>query len=58
MRAKEIKAVLKRLGWTQTEAASRLGVTQGAVSRWVSGDRPIPEPIVKLLYLLQRETRA
>ena len=58
MKAREIKAVLRRLEWTQTEAAARLGVTQGAVSRWLSGDRPIPEPIVKLLHLLQRETRA
>ena len=50
-----MKAALKRLEWTQARAAERLGVTQGAVSRWVSGERPIPGPVVRLLAHFQRE---
>lgn len=30
---------LEVLGWTQAELASRLGVTPGPVSRWLSGER-------------------
>ena len=38
---------------TQIEAARALGVTKGAVSRWLSGSRPIPPMAVMALRTVQ-----
>jgi transcriptional regulator with XRE-family HTH domain len=44
----DFRAALGRLGWTQTEAAKRLGVSgQPRISRWARGVRPVPPYIVK-----------
>lgn len=32
-----------------TKAAEELGVTKGAVSRWIGGTRPIPGTVIKLI---------
>lgn len=37
--------MLDRLGWNQRELAEYLGVSEGAVSMWLSGKRPIPQPV-------------
>jgi len=38
-----LSATLQRLGLSQAECARLLGVTPGAVTRWVQGGRPMPE---------------
>ena len=47
-----IAALRKEKGWSQTELAERLGVTNKAVSRWETG-RGYPD--VELLPLLAKE---
>lgn len=48
MTADEIRARLKELGLSQTDAARLMGVTDRTVRRWcVDGD--VPEPIAHLL---------
>jgi transcriptional regulator with XRE-family HTH domain len=42
----EIRAMLKRHGLSQAEAARRLGVTQQTLNRWVTGTRSPRLPIV------------
>lgn len=42
-------AVALHQGETQAELASRLARTQGTVSRWHRGRRPIPSPVVAWL---------
>ena len=49
MTSREFVLALETLGWSQAEASRQLGVTESAVSRWVSGDRPIPGPISILM---------
>lgn len=50
----EFKKRVKSLGWSDAEAARRLGVSRGTVSRWVKGDRRIPETAIRLLNILGR----
>ena len=45
VKPKELRSALKRLGWNQRELAEYLGVSEGAVSMWVNGLRPIPGPV-------------
>lgn len=45
MKRQELRAVLKTLGWNQKELAQYLGVSEGAVSMWINGLRPIPNPV-------------
>jgi len=40
-----MRSALKRLGWKQSQLARYLKVTDGAVSMWLSGQRPIPGPV-------------
>jgi len=49
MTSKELRAALDDLEMDQRQAAGYLRVTEGAVSRWVNGERAIPGPIIKLL---------
>ena len=53
----EIKALRKRLGWTQAALAERLGVTQPQVSRIEDGGT-VSGPIRLLLEVIQRENPA
>jgi len=48
-----LSATLQRLGLSQAECARLLGVTPGAVTRWVRGDRQVPGPVVRLVWLLE-----
>jgi predicted transcriptional regulator len=43
MTSSEFRAALDELGMYQDQAAGFLRVTPAAVSRWASGDRPVPE---------------
>lgn len=45
----ELREAIRALGMDQRQAAGYLRVTEGAVSRWVNGERPIPGPICKLI---------
>lgn len=56
MKPSRFRAILKDLGWTQRRAASELGVTEGAVSRWVAATRPIPGPVA-FLVRMKHQTR-
>jgi transcriptional regulator with XRE-family HTH domain len=47
--AAEVKRAREARGWTQAEAAQRLGVTQGYVSLLESGERPLPRKLVPSL---------
>ena len=54
MEACEFQKKIKKLGWSYAEAASRLGVSRGAISRWVKGERRIPETAIRLIDILGR----
>ena len=45
MKRQELRAALKKLDWNQKNLAQYLGVSEGAVSMWVNGLRPIPGPV-------------
>ncbi len=49
MTADQLARALRQLGLTQQTAAEQLGVDQSAVSRWLSGKRAIPGPVVAAL---------
>jgi len=49
MTPKQLRAALKRLGFSQLEAARRLGVNPRTVRFWVAGTYRIPEPVVILI---------
>ncbi len=46
-------------GWTQTHLAGKIGVSAAEVSRWVTGERPLPEKrrheIAKVLDIQQED---
>ena len=39
----DIRSARRELGLSQTELASKLGVTQGTISRFETGDLPVDE---------------
>lgn len=45
----EFLEAIRELEMDQRQMAGYLRVTEGAVSRWVHGERPIPGPIAKLI---------
>ena len=49
VKPRELRRALKTLDWTQRELAQYLGVSEGAVSMWVNGLRPLPGPVCKLI---------
>ena len=49
MTSSQLRQALEDLGMDQRQAAGWLRVTEGAVSRWVHGLRPIPGPVVVLI---------
>ena len=45
-RAQRLRALIAYLGWSQREAASRLGSSgQSRISEWTRGARPVPDYI-------------
>lgn len=50
----ELREWYERRGWTQTEAAERLGVAQPRLSEMVRGVAPIREQTRKLIAALDR----
>jgi len=49
--AQQFLEALTRLNLSQADVARQLGVTRGAVSRWASGARAVPGPVVELIRL-------
>jgi transcriptional regulator with XRE-family HTH domain len=49
MTQRQLRAALKRLGWSQLEGARRLGVAPRTMRYWVAGERRIPESVALLL---------
>jgi len=49
MTPRQLRAALKRLRLSQSEAARRLGVEHSTVYRWLAGERKIPGPVVAAL---------
>lgn len=55
MEGQEIKALRRRLGWTQTDLADHLHVTVNAVSKWERGDsNPDPYRAAAVEQLIRR----
>ena len=54
MDADDLADSLARLGLTQAAAGELLGVDQSAISRWLNGERAIPNPVAKLLLLVEK----
>lgn len=46
MMPRDLRAALKRLQLSQSEAARRLGVQQSTMYRWLAGERIIPGPAI------------
>ena len=40
MTVKDIRELMRLMCWTQAELARQLDVTDGAVTRWMSGEHP------------------
>lgn len=53
-RQAEIRRIRKKLGLTQVEAGELVGVGKVAFSRYERGETQAPEPLVKLLRLVDR----
>lgn len=53
-RQAEIRSIRKKLGLTQIEAGKLVGVGKLAFSRYERGETQAPEPLVKLLRLVDR----
>ena len=49
MTPRQLRAALKRLGLSQSEAARRLGIQQSTMNRWLAGERKIPGPVAAAL---------
>lgn len=45
----EIEDLLKLKGWTQAELGRQLGMSEAAVSRWLTGEREPKTPVKILL---------
>lgn len=50
----QLKSIRERLGLTQAQLATKLGVTRNTINRWEMGLHPIPPLAATLLPLLRR----
>jgi transcriptional regulator with XRE-family HTH domain len=55
MTGKEIRALRRRLGWTQVALADAVGVSSNSVARWERGEMAISEPAARLLQKIAAE---
>ena len=55
MTSKELREAIRSLGMTQVQMAAYLRVSEGAVSLWINGLRPIPGPVCKLVEMALSE---
>lgn len=52
MSAAELRAILDRLGLSQSEASRLLGIDPRTMRRWVLDEQPVPAPVAILFRLL------
>ncbi len=52
MNGKQLRAIRKKLGWTQVEMAKELRTTANNFARWERDERGITEPMAKLIGML------
>lgn len=57
MTATEIRALRRKLGWTQVALAEAVGVSSNTVARWERGEMGISEPAARLLRKIVSEQR-
>jgi DNA-binding transcriptional regulator YiaG len=55
MTGQQLKAIRKRLGWTQAKVASAVGVSANTVARWERDEVKISEPAARLLQTIKAE---
>jgi DNA-binding transcriptional regulator YiaG len=55
MKAKELKAIRKRLGVSQAKLAKAVGVEQNTIWRWETGAVPISKPVARLVRIIGGE---
>ena len=55
MTGKEIRALRRRLGWTQVALADAVGVSSNSVARCERGEMAISEPAARLLQKIAAE---
>jgi DNA-binding transcriptional regulator YiaG len=58
MQGVEIRALRKKLGWTQMALAEAIGVTSNTVARWERGEMAISEPATRLLRKIAAEQQS
>lgn len=54
MTGEQYKRAIKALGLSQERAGTWLGVNTRTSQGWAIGERPVPEPVAKLLRLMLR----
>ena len=55
MTGKDIRAIRRKLDWTQVALAEALGVTSNTVARWERDEMAISEPAARLLKKIAAE---
>lgn len=58
MNSQELIDLRKRFGWSQTEAAERLGCSKRSIVNWESGKHKIPESIALAASAASRKLQA
>ena len=48
----ELKAALRKLGWSQQRFAERVACDQSTVSRWAAGKQPVPAYVAEILRVM------
>jgi len=54
MSPEEFKTALRRLGWKQTDFARKAGMGTSSITRWVTGETPVPDWAAHYLHAMQR----
>lgn len=57
MNKTELKELMRLRGWTKTQLAAELGLTEHAVIRWLFGDREPSGPAAILMQMWLKESR-
>jgi transcriptional regulator with XRE-family HTH domain len=57
MKAKELRGIRKRLGWSQRQIAEAVGVTTNSVARWERGEMNIGEPSARLIRMIAAQNK-